>query len=69
MEKCVNDLNCEQEVKMKIYKFEIQSLAKVEIEANNEDEAREILLDDLNYTNKYDDIIKEDCYVSDGIEK
>lgn len=51
---------------MKTYKFEIQSCIEVEVEAENREEARLQIVDNLK---QYaDQMVTSSCYVSDGVE-
>ena len=54
---------------MSKYRFEIQNCIKVEIEAENADEARMRIINNLD--DYADDMLDGSCYVSDGekIEK
>lgn len=49
------------------YKFEIQALEAVEIEADSAEEARLKVVDNLHDGN-YDSQLRQNCYVSDGTE-
>ena len=49
---------------MSKYRFEIQNCIKVEIEAENADEARMKIIDNLD--DYADDMLDGSCYVSDG---
>lgn len=48
------------------YKFEIQNLINVIVEAKNKEEARLILIDNID--DYADQMVNGDCYVSDGEE-
>ncbi len=50
---------------MKKYKFQIQKCIDVEIEAENEIEARLDIVDNIS---RYADEMVQDPYVSDGVE-
>jgi len=52
--------------KMKKFKFEIQNCITVEIEANNKEEARMIIV--KNTYDYSDEMLGGSCYVSDGEE-
>jgi len=52
---------------MKKYKFEIQQLIKVVVEADNKEDARSTVCTNLEDGN-YDLELRWDCYVSDGEE-
>lgn len=47
------------------YEFEVQNCVKVQVEANNKEEARMMLVDSPDL---YQEKIMEDCYISDGRE-
>jgi hypothetical protein len=50
---------------MKTFKFEIQNLISVEIEAETKEEARIKIIDNLE-KGEYNSDLCSDCYVSDG---
>lgn len=51
---------------MKTYKFEIQSCIEVEVDAENREEARLQIVDNLK---QYaDQMVTGSCFVSDGVE-
>ena len=50
---------------MKTYRFEIQKCININIEADDEIEARMILIDNPSL---FQDKMIEDCYISDGVE-
>jgi len=52
---------------MKKYRFEIQTLITVEVEAENISDARILVIDNL-YSGDYDNELSNDPYVSDGDE-
>jgi len=53
-------------IKLTKYKFEIQNLITVEIEANNSEDARMKLIDSLD--DYAEQMVDGSCYVSDGTE-
>lgn len=50
---------------MKKYRFEMQNCINIEIEADNEIEARSEIIDHID---RYADQMIQDCYISDGAE-
>ena len=50
---------------MKKYRFQVQKCIDVEVEADNEVEAR---MDIIDHIDRYADQMVADCYVSDGVE-
>ena len=58
--------NKEVATEMKQYRFEIQSIIYVVVEADNEVEAR---LDIVDHLDRYTDELIRDPYVSDGVEQ
>lgn len=53
---------------MKTFKFEIQNLISVEIEAKTKEEARMKVINNIE-KGEYNSELCSDCYVSDGDQK